>query len=152
MDRALGRGPCSLCSHSPSTPPSLAWTREGSTSPMCAHKHTEALSIPDEETEAQPWPGLKRVEPTLSATLLPPAPERRPPGAALPPLWEPPSGRGTCGTLQHGLNHTAPQWSFVGYSPLAFHPSNRKPGMGTGRAKFCSLLCHSPCGQNESHP
>lgn len=147
MDRALGRGPCSLCSHSPSTPPSLAWTREGSTSPMCAHKHTEALSIPDEETEAQPWPGLKRVEPTLSATLLPPAPERRPPGAALPPLWESPSG-----TLQHGLNHTAPQWSFVGYSPLAFHPSNRKPGMGTGRAKFCSLLCHSPCGQNESHP
>lgn len=50
-----------------------------STSPMCSHKHTEVLSIPDEETEAQPWPGLKRREPTLNATLLPPASELGPP-------------------------------------------------------------------------
>lgn len=46
-----------------------------STSTMCSHKHTEASPIPEEETEASPWPGLKGAEPAPNANLPPPAPE-----------------------------------------------------------------------------
>lgn len=115
MDRVLGRGPYPLRSHPPSITTLLPVHQGGehrcnkhflSTSTMCCHQHTVATPIPDEETEAQPWPRLKRTE-------LAPMPASC--------LQSQSSGRGTCGALWHSLNHPAPQLSSLSNSSNLIH-------------------------------
>lgn len=108
--------------------------------PMYSHRHTEASSIPDEETEAQPRPGLKRTESAsnsspraLSSTVLWHL------YRSLPQLGE---HVGLWGTARATLSGSRQPLS----SPFPPIQSKARPGNWERVALF--LLCQLPHGQN----